>query len=375
MKIERISVYTFDLPYVGSRKDRQGGASYEWGKGYVVRTGCTYVVRIDTDEGITGWGEICPIGSNYAEAFPLGVPAGVAQISPLLIGKDPTKIGMINAIMDDQLMGQEYVKTPIDVACWDILGRSLNAPIHALLGGRQYEKMPMYRVIPMDEPKDVPQEMDNIRAQGYRQFQVKVGRDPEEDAMRIRLACEHLNPGEKIFADANRGWRRDEALKFVSLTKGLFFFIEQPCNDYHDCLAVRRKADQPIKLDESIVDVNAMLQAFQDDACDEMCIKIARVGGLTKARQMRDLAAARGLPMTVEDSWGAELVTAALAHLAASTPIGYLMNTTDLQNYNTVSLGTRSADGRDGYLEVNDDPGLGVMPDMSVLGDPIAVHS
>jgi L-alanine-DL-glutamate epimerase-like enolase superfamily enzyme len=366
MKIDRISVYKVDLPYVGGE--------YGWGDGYVITVGETYIVRIDTDEGATGWGEVCPIGGSYLPAHPLGVPAGVAALAPYLLGMDPTNPGLIDATMDRWLLGHQYVKTPIDIACWDLAGQALGAPLHTLLGGRRNDAMRMYRVLPQGEISAMFDQLAEHRETGYEHFQVKVGGDPDHDAARLRAIVPELKPGEKVFADANRGWRRDEALKCALLTRDLFYFLEQPCTGYDDCLSVRRAAAQPMKLDESIQTLDDMIRVIRDDACDEVCVKLDRFGGLTKSRLIRDLCAARGIPMTVESSWGGKIITTAHAHLAAATPPEVLMNTTDLHNYNTVHFAEDGAQVVDGRLTVGDAPGLGVTPDMSVLGEPIAVH-
>lgn len=366
MKIDRISVFKINLPYVGGE--------YGWGDGYVLTAGDSIIVKIDTDEGLVGWGEVCPIGATYLPAHPSGVPAGIAELAPYLIGEDPTNIGRIDGLMDRWMLGHAYVKTPIDHACWDLAGKALDVPCHALLGGRRNDAMTMYRVLPQGEVSAMLDQLAQHRETGYQHFQVKVGGDPDHDAARLQAVVPELRPGEKVFADANRGWRRDEALKVAKLTEDLFYFMEQPCTGYHDNLAVRRAAKQPVKLDETIQSVDDLLQCFQDDACDEVCIKIARFGGLTKSRLVRDICVARHVPMTVEDSWGGEIVTAALAHLAVSTAPECLMNTTDLNNYNTVHFAEDGAKVVDGKLTIGDTPGLGVTPDEAMLGDPIAVH-
>lgn len=364
MRIERLSVFQVDLPYVGG--------SYGWGKHYSLSVGESFVVRIDTDDGLSGWGEVCPIGAVYLASHPKGVPSGIAELAPRLIGEDPTNLGRVNTIMDRWLLGHWYVKTPIDVACWDLLGKRLGAPVHQLLGGRQLERMPMYRAVPQGTPEKMAESVAAFRRQGYFQFQLKVGSEPATDAARTAAVVDILVPGEKLLVDANRAWRRDEAIHFAALTDDLFFYFEQPCDSYEDCLSVRGRVSQPFKLDETIETPGDLYRAFADDAMDEVCIKVAKHGGLSKARLMRDMCAARAMPMTVEDCWGGEIVTSALAHLAASTPAEVMLNTTDLHNYNSVSLGKTDLSTDAGHLVVGDAPGLGVEPDLAVLGAPIA---
>jgi len=107
---------------------------------------------------------------------------------------------------------------------------------------------------------------------------------------------------------------------------------------------------------------------------DVACVKISKHGGLSKARIVRDCCAAFGIPMTVEDVWGGEIVTAALAHLAVSAPPEALLNTTDLHNYNTVHFAEGAPVAKDGYLHVGDEPGLGVTPDEDALGEPVVAY-
>ena len=366
MKISRIEVYRIELPYVGG--------TYGWAKDKAVSVADSTVVRIDTDEGVSGWGEACPLGANYLPAHAEGLRAGLGVLAPHLMGRDPTRIGAVNRVMDHEMRGHAYVKSALDMACWDILGKTAGLPLHALLGGRQTDAMPMYRAVPQGTAEEMAARVESFRGEGYRQFQLKVGGWPAEDVARIRAVAEILAPGEILLADGNTGWRRDEAVQVAAATRDLRFYLEQPCEAYEDCLSVRRRAGQPFKLDESLAGVRDLMRALHDDACDVVSIKVSKHGGLTKARLMRDICAANGIPMTVEDCWGGEIVTAALAHLAASTPPEALLNTTDLHNYNTVHFAAGAPEVEDGCLTVGDAPGLGVVPDEEVLGEAVAVY-
>lgn len=366
MRISRITVYQVDLPLADG--------CYSWAKAKTMTTGDSTVVRLDTDEGLTGWGETCPLGANYLASYPQGIRAGVGVLAPHLLGLDPSCIGQINATMDRELRGHPYVKSAIDVACWDILGQRAGLPLHALLGGRQNERMPMYRSVGQDSPEAMVEAANAFRAQGYKQLQLKVGGDPAVDAERIRAVVESGPPGELVLADGNTGWRRDEALSVAVATRDLDYIFEQPCERYSDCLSVRRRTGHTFKLDETLETIDDATRSLQDDAMDVACIKISKHGGLTKARLVRDLCAAKGIPMTVEDIWGADIVTAALAHLAASTPADCLLNTTDLQSYNTMRIADGAPEVVEGQLTVSDRPGLGVTPRDDVLGEPLATY-
>ena len=366
MKIARITIYQVDLPYVGG--------TYSWAKGYSVSVATSTVVRIDTDEGVFGWGEVCPLGASYLPSYSAGVAPGIAFLAPHLIGLDPTAVGAVYGVMEREMLGHAYVKSALDMACWDILGQAAGLPLHALLGGRQNHAMPMYRAIPQGTPEEMAATIESYRQEGYRQFQLKSGGWPADDIARLEAVVGACQPGERVLADGNRGWRRDEALQVAEATRHLNYVLEQPCSRYEDCLAVRRRAAQAFKLDESLQSFEDLVRARTDDALDVAAVKIAKSGGLTKARLARDFWAGLAIPMTVEDVWGGEIVTAALAHLAASTPPEALLNTTDLHNYNTVHFATGAPAVEDGHLLVSDRPGLGVTVDEDALGAPLAVH-
>src|SRR4029079_19062110 len=127
----------------------------------------------------------------------------------------------------------------------------------------------------------------------------------------------------------------------VRAVRDVDVYIEQPCLSYEECLAVRRNTDHPFVLYEvsDAVDVSVLGRA--DLAMDVVNIKISKFGGLTKARQSRDLCVSLGIAMTLEDSWGGDIVTAAIAHLAHSTPPEFRFTSTDFNSYVTVS----NADG------------------------------
>lgn len=365
MKITRISVYRTDLPYVGGE--------YRWGAGNVITTGRTTVVVIDTNAGLSGCGEFCPCGENYMEAHSEGVAAAARLIAPRLLGEDPRQVARIERLMDAVIRGHGYAKAPFDAACWDILGQTTGQPVWMLLGGKLTDGAPMYRVAPQKAPVEMVAEMEQMRAWGYRQFQVKVGADWALDVERIRATVPQLRPGEKAFADANQGWRVDEALRVARATRDLDYFLEQPCQSYDECQQVRRRTDLPMKLDECITDMAMAHRVVEDKGAEVVCLNISKQGGLAKARRMRDYLVDHRIPVVAEDTWGGEIVTATLAHFAASTPPEMLVNATDLHNYNTRRTGRPGPETRDGRLFASDAPGLAVEPDYESLGAPVAV--
>jgi len=367
MKIRRIRVYQVDLPL------HEG--SYHWSGGKSVSVFDSTVVRIETDAEIIGHGEACPLGPVYLPAYAAGARTGIAQVASHLLGEDPTQLVRINERMDAALKGHPYVKSALDMACWDILGQAAGLPVCHLLGGRFGDAVSLYRAISQQSPDEMANRVAQYRAEGYRNFQLKVGGNPDTDIERIRAVSAKLGPGEKLVADANTGWLKHEALRVVHAVRDLDVYIEQPCPTYEECLTVRRHCDHPMILDEVIDGVDMLLRASADHATDVVNIKISKFGGLTKARLARDLCVSQGIAMTIEDSWGSDIVTAAIAHLAHSTPERYRFTATDFNSYVTVSTAEGAPQRRDGRMSASTQPGLGITPRPEVLGKPVLQFS
>jgi L-alanine-DL-glutamate epimerase-like enolase superfamily enzyme len=273
--------------------------------------------------------------------------------------------------MDAALKGHPYVKSAIDIACWDILGQVTGLPVCLLLGGRYGEDFGLYRAISQESPEAMAGKVAGYRAEGYRRFQLKVGGDPDTDIERIRSVAAKLQPGDRLIADANTGWLMHDAMRVVRAVRDVDVYIEQPCLSYEECLSVRRHTDHPFVLDEVIDSIDVLLRARADRAMDVVNIKISKFGGLTRARQARDLCVSLGIAMTLEDSWGGDITTAAIAHLAHSTPSEFLFTTTDFNSYVTVSTAEGAPRRVNGRMSSSTAPGLGVKPRMDVLGKPV----
>jgi L-alanine-DL-glutamate epimerase-like enolase superfamily enzyme len=363
MKITAIRAYRVDLPL------HEG--SYKWSGGKSVTTFDSTVVRVETDAGLAGHGEVCPLGPAYLPAYAAGVRAGLAELGPHLLGADPTSLLELNERMDHALKGHPYVKSAVDVACWDLLGQIAGLPVCTLLGGRFGDSVLLYRAISQEAPDAMAARVAAYRAEGYTRFQLKVGGDPDVDIERIRAVAAVLRPGDRLVADANTGWLAHEAARVVRAVRDVDVYIEQPCATYEECLAIRRRTDHPFVLDENIDGLGALMRAHADGACDVVNLKIGKLGGLTRTKQLRDLCVAVGIGMTLEDSWGGDIVTAAIAHLAHSTPEAARFTSTDFNSYVTVSLADGAPRRDGGRMRASTGAGLGVTPRMDVLGAPV----
>jgi L-alanine-DL-glutamate epimerase-like enolase superfamily enzyme len=363
MGIRAIRAYRVELPL------HEG--SYKWSGGKSVSVFDSTVVEVETTEGITGWGEVCPLGPFYLPAYSEGVRAGIKELGPHLLGYDPCEVDVVNHRMDAALQGHPYVKSGIDMACWDILGKTAGLPVCTLLGGRSGQDVTLYRAISQESPEAMAARVAGYRAEGYRRFQLKVGGDPDVDIERIRLAAAQLEAGDRLVADANTGWSQFEAMRVVRAVRDVDVLIEQPCRTYEECLCIRRATDHAFVLDENIDSLGMLIRALSEGAMDVVNLKISKLGGLTKLRQARDLCVSRGISMTIEDSWGGDIVTAAIAHLAHSTPEPSRFTSTDFNSYVTVSIAEGAPQRQNGRMAASSAPGLGVSPKMEVLGAPV----
>ena len=363
MKITKITAYQVDLPLHEGK--------YSWSGGKSVSVFDSTVVQIETDAGISGFGEVCPLGPVYLPAYAAGARTGIAEIAPDLIGADPTQIGHVNRLMDRAIKGHPYAKTAIDMACWDLFGKAAGQPVYALLGGRYADDVVLYRAISQRPADEMAANVAGYRAEGYRRFQLKVGSTVEEDIARIRAVAQVMQPGDILVADANTGWLPHEAMRVVRAVKDIDVYIEQPCLSYEECLSIRRHTDHPFVLDESIYNMQELLRAISDQAMDVINVKISKFGGLTRAKLIRDLCVEMGIAMTIEDSWGGDIITAAIAHLAQSTPPEFIFTCTDFNSYVTVSTAEGAPERINGRMGASNAPGLGITPRMDVLGAPI----
>ncbi len=364
MRIRRIEVYRYDLRYVHGDYVMSGGRS--------ISTLPSTLVRVIADDGTEGWGEVCPLGRTYLPAFPEGAPAALGVLAPAVLGLDPCNLAQINQAMDTALRGHGYAKSPLDVACWDILGKLAGQPVVTLLGGRRQERFPLYMAVPFGTPEEMAAYVGARRAEGIHRFQLKIGGRPADDAARVRRVVEITTDEDVIIADANGGWRVQDAVAAARLLDDLpRVYLEQPCPTLEECALVRRVTRLPMIYDELITDVPAFLRAVREGGAGGINLKISRVGGLSAARLFRDLAEQLGVSLTIEDTWGGDVVTAAVAHLAASVRPDALLTVSFMNDWTKEHVAGYQPRSVQGFGAAPKAPGLGIEVDVRALGAPL----
>ena len=364
MKIKRVDIYSFDLTYVHGTYVMSGGRE--------ITSLSSTLVCVTADTGLQGWGEVCPLGTTYLPAHAQGARAALSLLAPAVVGVDPTNLAAIHDAMDFALAGHAYAKSPIDVACWDLTGRALGVSVSTLLGGLRQEQFPLYIAVPLGTPDEMTAYVLERRREGIHRFQLKIGGDPVLDGIRARQIIEATGPEDLVIADANCGWRLNDALIAARAMEGLpRLYFEQPCPTMEECIEVRKRTTLPMVYDEVVTDLPTLLRAAREGGAGAVNLKVSRVGGLTKAKLLRDVCDELGLQVTIEDTWGGDVVSATSAQLAANTRARSLLTVSFMNDWTHEHVAGYQPRSTAGMGSVPNGAGLGIEVDVSQLGKPL----
>ena len=365
MKITRVTGWSVHLPYAEGPY-RMAGNRVSTGQDVVV-------VRVTADDGTWGIGESGTTGVTFDSANLPGQITGVTALAPVVLGADPLSPESVHRRMTAAMTGHPYCKAPIDIAVWDLAARIAGVPLWKRLGGDGPEPTPLYRPVQGATVEAVVAKTHERIGQGYQRLQVKVGDDPIVDAARVLAVREAAGPDVVIFADANCGFPLSAARRFVRAlgTDGAGVFLEQPCATLLDCARLRESWTGPMVMDETIVSLAALLEANRLGVADGVTVKLMRVGGITPAKTIRDVAVELGIGVTVEDATGCDLADTTFAHMNASTPARLRVHSVDFDSWVTRRFVTGPRPRIGSFLVPQTDlPGLGLTLDESVLGQP-----
>lgn len=365
MKIKRIRIFRKSLPIPGG-KVTIGQATLSELE--------TTLVQITAENGVIGWGETCPVGPVYGPSHALGARAALTEMSPGLIGAQ-LQPGLLHRKMNSLLNGHNYAKAAVDIAAHDAIGKATNTRVADLLGGAATERVPFYYFIGICTPDDAVRLANDAQERGYVRIQTKIGGRPiEQDIEVIRKVGEVLRPGMRWAVDGNRGLTVRDALFLSAQCRDLPFVLEQPCNTLEELRSLRSRAQHPIYMDESGVDLSTVLHAVGDNLIDGFGMKVTRIGGLKPMATFRDICEARSLPHTSDDAWGGDIIGAACVHLGATVNpklfegCSWVNTITDEGHYDPKN----PLEVIDGHLALSSRPGLGMDIDDQLFGAAIA---
>jgi L-alanine-DL-glutamate epimerase-like enolase superfamily enzyme len=372
LKITKIDVFTVDLPYSGGIYHLSEGRTYTHFDATIVRI----TARSSTGNDFEGWGESTPFGTTYAPSHARGVRAAIATIAPELIGLDPRRVDRINDAMDFALKGHEDAKTALDVACWDIFGKSVGLPVCELLGGRTNVNLPMISSLGVCSPEEMRKQVQKFRDEGYLGHSVKIGTNPVNDAAIITSALADKKEGEFFLVDANCGMTAESALRMLRLLPpGLDFVLESPCATWRETVSLRKRTDVPVIFDELATDEASLARMISNDAAEGIGLKISKAGGLTRARRQRDICIAAGYTVSVQDTTGSDIAFAAIVHLAQTVPERNLRCILNSRGMVTLKTADTEFEVSGKGVKAGKEPGLGIKVRVNVLGEPVASYS
>ncbi|MFK7942810.1 MAG: mandelate racemase/muconate lactonizing enzyme family protein [Paracoccaceae bacterium] len=364
MKITGITLWEVSL---------RSHATYHMADGKTCGDVTTIVIQLDTDTDHSGWGEVCPI-PHYLPAYSKGVLPAITEMLPVLIGADPVGPEALMRRLEAHLPGHGYAKSALDTALWDLTAKAAGLPLYALLGGRAVQDLPLYHSITCVAPEEMARIAKEAQASGITQFQVKLGADADwlADVERLKSVRAAVGPEPLVYGDWNCGCDALTATRVGRAVADQDVMLEQPCATIKECAHVKAATGLPMKLDECARDMATVYEAHQFGCMDAAALKLSKMGGLSRMRQIRDLCLHLGTKMCIEDTWGSDITTAASLHLAASTPARGILNTCDLSHYVHPRLDPLAPSRKNGRIAPTETPGLGVSPDPEALGTALA---
>lgn len=365
MRIAEIHIYKHGLPV------HNGPYAMSHGQVWFLST---TLVKLVADNGLIGWGETCPVGPTYAEAHAAGAVAALAEMAPGLSGTEVLPVPL-HRRMDGLLHGHNYAKAAVDIAAHDLLGKHLDMSVSDLLGGAVTDRVPSYYSTVVGPPDETARLAAEKRAEGYPRLQVKIGGRPvEEDIETVRKVWEAIRgSGIQLAVDGNRSLTTRDALRLSRECPEIPFVLEQPCNTTEDLQKIRSQVNHGIFVDESSTSLNTAVTAAGTGLVDGFGMKVTRLGGLHPMRAFRDLCQARNLPHTCDDAWGGDIIAAACTHIGATVAPelleGVWLAAPYIEGHYDPDHGIRIEDG---HIKRPEGPGLGVVPDETLFGAPVA---
>jgi L-alanine-DL-glutamate epimerase-like enolase superfamily enzyme len=316
MKITRIETIPVRVPLKQQLAIRSG-------KGNLQHTVSPFLlVKIHTDEPHIGLGEVSCTPRWSGEDQVTAAHFIQTYIAPLLIGEEATDINRLSLKIKTAIAGNPFTKAAVEMALWDLLGKSLNTPVYKLLGGAIREFVPTKWSVSGVEPAQAADIARWAVAQGFTCMKVKVGGEPAADLARVRAVREAVGSGVRLGVDANGGWPAFIAADMIDRLREFdIFFIEQPIAPGDDAALanLRQRAKAPIIADESLYTPQDAIALARAGAADLFSVYIGKSGGIAAARQIAAIAESAGIGCTVGSNLEMGIGSAAMIHLAIAT--------------------------------------------------------
>ncbi|MFO1443316.1 dipeptide epimerase [Bacillus sp. Bva_UNVM-123] len=326
------------------------------------------IVRIETDEGIIGYGEGVADEHVTGESAESVLQILKHTIGPVLIGQNPMEIEKIHELMDQSTYHAPTAKAAIDIACFDIIGKKLNQPVYQLIGGKYHQEFPITHVLSIAEPEKMAREARNMLEKGYRSFKMKVGTDVRKDVERISAVRAQVGEETAIRVDVNQGWK-NSATTLVALNQLRdchLDWIEQPvaADDIDGMVEIKAKTTIPLMIDEGLRGQREMLEIIQKRAAHKVNIKLMKCGGIYPAVKLAHQAELAGIECQIGSMVESSIGSAAGFHVAFSKKIITSVELTGPLKFSK-DVGNLHYDVP--FIRLTEKPGLGIDVNEEVL--------
>lgn len=367
MKITKIHIRSLEVPL-----KHPYHLSKEYG---IYSTATPVVVSVYTDEGITGYGECDPWPLFTGDSAEVSSLVLKQHLGPMLLGKDPENINEIHRIMNATIRNQHLTKSAVDMAVYDILGKSRNMPVHTILGGKVRDKMRCMWSIGGSTVEESAAEVLEAKKLGYDGCMIKIGGpDYQLDAARTCAVRDAVGKDYPLIVDANQGWDVDTAIRYWKLIKNCdILFFEQPLQswDVEGMAKVRRAIDIPLSADESVMTIQDARKLVEADAVDVFSIKVTKNGGIQPAKAICEYAAVNGIQVFFNSMIEEGITEAASLQICATCnnlfdKIGHAFFSPKRLDGDICSYHTQ-IHPESGCVDIPDSPGLGITIDEEAM--------
>ncbi|TCJ05814.1 mandelate racemase/muconate lactonizing enzyme family protein [Cytobacillus praedii] len=333
------------------------------------------IVKIETDEGIVGYGEAVADEHVTGESW-----EGVYQIlkntlAPVVMGKNPMEIEKLHDYMNKAIYGAPTAKAAIDIACFDIMGKKLHQPVFQLIGGRYHDEFPITHVLSIAEPEEMAVEAAEMVEQGYRSFKMKVGTNVSLDVKRIQAVLSRVGKEIAIRVDVNQGWRNSATtLTALNQLQGCNLdWVEQPvvADDIDGMVEIKAKSVFPLMIDEGLKGPREMLEIIQKRAADKVNIKLMKCGGIYPAVKLAYQAELAGIECQIGSMVESSIGSAAGFHVAFSKKVIKSVELTGPLKFSK-DVGNLHYDVP--FIRLTEKPGLGVDVNDEMLKELTVFH-
>lgn len=361
---------------------------HTWASKMTAAIGRHIIIRVDTDEGIQGWGE-APAGitwggsqMRYYGESPETVHHVIQDhLIEAVKGHDPREMAMLHATMDKAVKGHPYAKAAIDMACYDIAGKAANVPVHTLLGGQFRDRIEVAHSLGIMTVEQCIAEAEQAIDEGAKTIKCKTGLDVERDVELVKQLRTRFGDDLKIRVDGNEGYKSVwEAIQVTRRQEEYGILLcEQPVMGARDMALVAERIQSPMMADESAWNVDDIVELSEMKAAACISLYVTKPGGLYRAKQVADFAENRGLYSDIGGSIEMGIGNAANLHLGAASKIAILPSvcpTTKPEgaegpamagNYYLDDIVTEPFRYEDGCVLVPEGPGLGIEVDMDKI--------